>query len=55
MNQEGDLPSPAAYKPQCQHSSGNWLAYQTSLTEVRVVEFNSNCTLRSSFTIDVGP
>lgn len=47
------LPSLASYKPQCQHGSGRWLAYQAGLNEVVLIEVNPEGTIRDSVTINI--
>ena len=54
MKAEETLPTFAAYKPQCHHSSGDWLAYQTTLCDVRLVEFNKNGKVKQIFAINIG-
>ena len=40
MSSEVRLPCLASYKPKCIDSSHSWVVYQSSLTELRLVEFN---------------
>ena len=53
MNKEIALPAFACYKPQCQHSSYSWIAYQSSTAEIRLVEFNIDNVIKESLTINI--
>lgn len=54
MNHDETLPTLATYKPNCQDCSANWLAYQTTLNDIRLVEFHPNNTIKQIFAINIG-
>lgn len=49
------MPALASYKPQCYHSSENWLAYQSGLEEIRLIEFSKDNTIDLTYQISIGP
>ena len=53
-NTEETLPTFAAYKLQCQDSSVNWLAYQSTLSDVRLVEFHPDGKIKQIYAMNIG-
>jgi hypothetical protein len=50
-----DLPTFALFKSNAHHSAREWLAYQASLLEVRLLSFNSDGSIKEVFIIDIPP
>lgn len=51
MDNELRLPNPAAYKAHCVHASHSWLVYQTSASELKLLEYTVDFVLKENLSI----
>ena len=49
-----ELPVSAILKSNNHHSTHTWMVYQSSPTDIRLVNFNSDHTLKETYILDVG-